>query len=108
MWGGEWGWVRGAGGVGCRFSGVGKGLFEKFAAYVRRARWEGWLSLGEHEREDLGVRSLREGFLFLYNRSLLPDPKDMLELGKLGLLRNILQFCKIRKRTSSICADGHI
>ena len=62
-----------------RSSGVGKGLFEKLAAYVRRARWEGWLSLGEHEREDLGDRVLREGFLLLYNKPLSPDLKDMLK-----------------------------
>ena len=75
MWGGEWGGVWGAGGVGRRSSGVGKGLFEKLAAaYVRRARWEGWLSLGEHEREDLGDCVLREGFLLLYNKPLFPDP----------------------------------
>jgi hypothetical protein len=79
MWGGEWGWVWVAGGVGCRSSGVGKGLFEKLAAYVRRSSWEGWLSLGEHEREDLGDRILRERFLLLYNKLLFPDPKDMLE-----------------------------
>ena len=79
MWGGEWGGVRGAGGVGRRFSGVGKGLFEKLAAYVRRARWEGWLSLGEHEREDLGDRVLREGFLLLYNKPWFSDLKDMLK-----------------------------
>jgi hypothetical protein len=71
--------VRGAEGVGRRFSDVGKGLFEKLAVYVRHGRWEGQLSFGEYELEDLGDRILRERFLLLYNRSLLPDPRDMLE-----------------------------
>ena len=77
MWGEERGCVRGAGGLGRRFSGVGKGLFEKLAAYVRRARWEGWLSLGEHEREDLGDRVLREGFLLLYNKHMRTTKEDI-------------------------------
>ncbi len=47
MWLGELGGVRGAGGVGRRFSGasVGKGLFEKLAAYVRRARALGRMAI---------------------------------------------------------------
>ncbi len=68
-----------SGGIGRRSSGVGKVLFPRLAAYVRRNRWERRLSFGEHEREDLGYRVRREGFLLLYNRSLLPDPRDMFE-----------------------------
>ncbi len=62
--------------------GEGNGaLLETFDAYVRRARWEGWLSFREHEREDLGDRVLREGFQLLYNRTLHPDPKTCWKVG---------------------------
>jgi hypothetical protein len=57
---------------------VCESLLKRLSAYVRRNRWEGLLSVGEHEREDLGDRVRREGFLLLYNRSLLPDPRVVL------------------------------
>ncbi len=72
---------RGSGDRESRLSilGCGKRSVQK-ASCVYQTRSLGrtaiiWGSSGEHEREDLGDRVRREGFLLL----LLPDPRDMLE-----------------------------
>ncbi len=73
------GWGSGDGGRRSSILGCGKRSVRKASCVCQTRSLGRTAIIGEHEREDLGDRVRREGFLLLYNRSLLPDLRDMLK-----------------------------